>query len=55
MNKSLLVLVILFVIWWVLLTGRSSGYTYQNVGNEPGMPFWAPGALLGPTEDLAKV
>ena len=52
MKKTLLVLLALLTLWFFM--GRSSGYMYQNVGNEPGMPFWAQGLRLGPTVDLAR-
>ena len=53
MKKNIPLIVLFLCVLW-FLWGRSSGYMYQNVGSEPGMPFWIPKEPLGPTRDLAR-
>jgi hypothetical protein len=46
---------ILFVLMVLCLMPMSSGYTYADMGNEPGMKFWHPRVFFGPTENLARI
>jgi hypothetical protein len=45
---------ILFVLLVLFFMPISSGYTYADMGNEPGMKFWHPKVFFGPTENLAR-
>ena len=54
MNKVLIILLLLITLMW--LKSRTSGFTYQYPanGSDPGMAFWNPRLIFGPTVDLAR-
>jgi hypothetical protein len=49
-----IIYLILFVLMVLFFMPSSSGYTYADLGNEPGMKFWNPKVFFGPTENLAR-